>query len=98
MHAWYGLPIAPVAAALAGRACDVITGSLQTSANNRLLRLSTVGGFFAVLAVLSCRCTAPLYGSWANPYREAALEVRTVALPGAMITFVDTGAPTWIYC
>jgi hypothetical protein len=97
MHSWYGLPIAPVAAALAGRACDLVANALEKTTGSRLLSLSTVGACFVGMAFFSWGYSYPHYTSWANPYREAGLEVRKMASPGDLVTFADTGDPTGIY-
>jgi len=94
-HEWYQLPLVPVAAALAGCACDV---GLERVRSRDHLRLAPVlaGLYLALVAVLAAFSVHPLYEPWAAPLREAGRELDRIAPPAALVVFTEWD-PTTVY-
>ena len=93
-HAWYQLPLVPVAAAFAGAACAFMQSKLVASRIAMASLSVLVASLFAILACLSVR---PLYESSAAQLRAAGLELRKSAARNSLIVAADTGDPTIFY-
>jgi 4-amino-4-deoxy-L-arabinose transferase-like glycosyltransferase len=94
-HAWYQLPLVPVAAALAGRVGDVAWGRLAGAGRQRL-GLVLGGVSLATVAALATFYVAPLYKPWANPLRDAGRELDRIAPAKALAVFTEWD-PTTVY-
>ena len=93
-HAWYQLPLVPVAAAFAGAACAFMRFKLAASRIAMASLSVLVASSFAIFACLSVR---PLYESSAAQLRDAGLELRKSAARNSLIVAADTGDPTIFY-
>jgi 4-amino-4-deoxy-L-arabinose transferase-like glycosyltransferase len=93
-HAWYQLPLVPVAAAFAGAACAFMQSKLAASRIAMASLSVLVASSFAIFACLSVR---PLYESSAAQLRDAGLELRKSAARNSLIVAADTGDPTIFY-
>ncbi len=93
-HAWYQLPLVPVAAAFAGAACAFMQSKLVASRIAMASLSVLVASSFAIFACLSVR---PLYESSAAQLRDAGLELRKSAARDSLIVAADTGDPTIFY-
>ncbi len=96
-HAWYQLPLVPVAAAFAGAALDFSLAKLGQAYRSRLVPFVTVISFFSLLSYLSYFHVKPLYAAWALPSWKAGNEINRIAPPGALIIVPGSGDPTTIY-
>jgi 4-amino-4-deoxy-L-arabinose transferase-like glycosyltransferase len=97
MHTWYGLPVVPPAAALAGELCDRGMAVLERRSVARAFRLSLAAAGFALFALLAFHYVRPHYYPWAIPYREAGLELRSLEAGDALVVFAMAGDPTGPY-
>src|SRR5437016_6246410 len=77
-HPWYQLPLVPIAAAFAGRACAFIGSKISSSRVAIMTWSILVASSFAILAYLYVR---PLYRSSAAQLRDAGLEFRKSTAP-----------------
>lgn len=96
-HAWYQLPVVPVAAALAGRACD---WAWLKFARQRIARVATAGAlgvFLGSVAVLAYLYVSPLYAGWAMPLFSVGTELNRIADTDALVVVADDGVPTALY-
>ncbi len=91
-HPWYQLPAVPIAAALAGAACDFISRRLTSNAS---LVLGLI--FFGGLAYLSDTYVRPLYHPWAAPLVAAGREVGEIAPEAALVVVADEGDSSALY-
>jgi 4-amino-4-deoxy-L-arabinose transferase-like glycosyltransferase len=95
-HDWYQLPLVPVAAALAGRACDWGGRRMAQRMGGTLTRLG-VGMFVAGLAAVSYLCLAPHYEPKRLVWWQAGLELNRLTPPEALVLIADDGDPTALY-
>jgi len=96
-HAWYRLPLVPVAAAFAGVALDFILVTLSRMYRSRLIQIMTTVSLFALLSYLSYFYVYPSYEEWAIPSFKAGEEINRIASPKALIIVPGDGDPTTIY-
>jgi hypothetical protein len=96
-HRWYQLPLVPVAAALAGRACDAGLRLLARRTNVRAIAIAASALFFAALGYQSYQALRPIYTPWALPGLNAGLEVDRLAPPDALVISATDGDPTMLY-
>jgi len=95
-HQWYLLPLTPIAAALAGRACDAIWSKAMTlRGKNALIVVASV--CFIGFAYLSYLSIHPLYNPWAEPLRNLGKEIDLITKPNALVVIADEGDPTAFY-
>ena len=94
-HPWYQLPLVPVAAALAGRACDVVVGRVT---RNGRFRLAVILGCLYIMAIaaLAAVYVRPLYEPWAKPLRDAGEELDRIVPAKALVVFTEWD-PTIVY-
>jgi 4-amino-4-deoxy-L-arabinose transferase-like glycosyltransferase len=95
-HDWYQLPLVPVAAALAGRACAWGFGRVARRAGAALACL-TAGVFVAVLAVVTSLALAPHYEPKRLAWWQAGLALNRLTPPEALVLVADDGDPTALY-
>jgi 4-amino-4-deoxy-L-arabinose transferase-like glycosyltransferase len=95
-HDWYQLPLVPVAAALAGRACAWGFGRVARRAGATPARLGAAI-FVAGLATVSYVCLAPHYEPKRLAWWQAGLALNRVAPPEALVLIADYGDPTAFY-
>jgi 4-amino-4-deoxy-L-arabinose transferase-like glycosyltransferase len=96
-HAWYQVPLVPVAAAFAGVALEFILAKLGQAYHSELVRFMTVISLFSLLSYLSYFHAKPLYTGWALPSWKAGNEINRIAPPGALIIVPGRGDSTAIY-
>jgi 4-amino-4-deoxy-L-arabinose transferase-like glycosyltransferase len=96
-HAWYQLPLVPVAAAFAGVAVDFILAKLGQAYRSKLVLFVTVISLFSLLSYLSYFHVKPLYTAWALPSWKAGDEINRIAPPGALVIVPGRGDSTTIY-
>jgi 4-amino-4-deoxy-L-arabinose transferase-like glycosyltransferase len=96
-HAWYLLPIVPVAAAFAGRTFDFVLSRIPHSAHSTMIIAPAIFIFFSFLAYLSFIYVRPLYRPWGMQSFNAGTELNRMALPHALAIVVDGGDPTCLY-
>jgi len=94
-HAWYQLPLVPVAAALAGRAADAGLSGL-TRRGRPGLALVLGGVCVVAVAALAAVSLQPYYEPWANPLRAAGRELNRIAPANALVVFTEWD-PTTVY-
>jgi hypothetical protein len=94
---WYMLPIVPVAATFAGRACDFVFSRAAQAAHSKLVIPLCSLIFFSFLSYLSFTYTRPLYGSWGMRSFRAGLELNQIAPRHALALVADGGDPTCLY-
>jgi 4-amino-4-deoxy-L-arabinose transferase-like glycosyltransferase len=95
-HDWYQLPLVPVAAALAGRACARGFGRVARRVGATPARLGAAI-FVAGLATVSYVCLAPHYEPKRLAWWQAGLELKRVTPPEALVVIADDGDPTAFY-
>jgi 4-amino-4-deoxy-L-arabinose transferase-like glycosyltransferase len=95
-HDWYQLPLVPVAAALAGRACAWGFGRVARRAGATLACL-TAGVFVAVLAAVTYISIAPHYEPKRLAWWQAGLALNRLTPPEALVLIADDGDPTALY-
>jgi len=95
-HQWYLLPLTPVAAALAGRACDAIWSKVRMPMGRNIFIIAASICFigFIYLSYLSIR---PLYNPWAAPLLNLGKEINLITQNSALIAIADEGDPTAFY-
>ncbi|HEU4342514.1 MAG TPA: glycosyltransferase family 39 protein [Candidatus Binatia bacterium] len=94
-HPWYLLPVVPVAAALAGRACDFV---LSRIARPTLWNTIVLGSaFFSAMSYLSFVYLKPLYEPGALAPWRAGKELDRIAPVDTLFAAGDGGDPTCIY-
>jgi hypothetical protein len=93
-HQWYQLPLVPIAAALAGCACQWVARRLGS---HRVI--SAMGSIFlaAAFGISSYRCALPLYRPSGAGLRNLGLELKEATTPSALIIAADDGDPTVFY-
>jgi hypothetical protein len=92
-HRWYQLPLVPIASAFAGTGCAFI-GSRISSRSVAITSSIFLAVTFLILAFVYVR---PFYESSAAQLRDAALELKKVTPPDALIVSADMGDPTIFY-
>jgi 4-amino-4-deoxy-L-arabinose transferase-like glycosyltransferase len=95
-HDWYQLPLVPVAAALAGRACAWGFGRVARRAGAPLARLGA-GVLVAALAAAAYLAIAPHYEPKRLAWWQAGLALNHLAPPEALLLIADDGDPTALY-
>jgi hypothetical protein len=95
-HDWYQLPLAPVAAALAGRACAWGFGRVARRAGAPLARIGA-GVLVAGLAAAACIALAPHYEPKRLAWWQAGLALNRLTPPEALLLIADDGDPTTLY-
>jgi 4-amino-4-deoxy-L-arabinose transferase-like glycosyltransferase len=93
-HAWYQLPLVPIAAAFAGAACAFVGSKISPSRVATATLSILLAGSFAALACLYVRW---LYEPSAAQLRDAGLELKKTTASNALIVAADTGDPTIFY-
>ena len=93
-HAWYQLPLVPIATAFAGAACAFIRSKISPSRVATATLSILLAGSFAALAYLYVRW---LYEPSAAQLRDAGLELNKITARSALIVAADTGDPTIFY-
>jgi 4-amino-4-deoxy-L-arabinose transferase-like glycosyltransferase len=93
-HRWYQLPLVPITAAFAGAACAFVGSKIDSSRVAAVALSILLAGSFALLA---CVYVQPLYEPSAGQLRDAALELRKITSPDALIVAADMGDPTIFY-
>jgi 4-amino-4-deoxy-L-arabinose transferase-like glycosyltransferase len=96
-HPWYLLPLVPVAAAFAGRACDYALLRCVAEPGSKVALGSAYLIFFLALTLLSYFYIQPLYESWGQPSLKAGFELNRIARPDALLIAADNGNPTMLY-
>jgi hypothetical protein len=94
-HPWYLLPVVPVAAALAGHACDFTLSRIARPARWKTLVLGLI--FFSSLSYFSLFYLKPLYEPVALAPWRAGRELSRMAPLDVLIAAGDGGDPTCIY-
>ncbi len=94
-HAWYQLPVVPVAAAIAGRACDAGL-SRMTRSGWRRGALAMACLYMVMVSALAVVYVRPLYDAWAAPMRDAGRELDRIAPANALAVFTEWD-PTTVY-
>jgi hypothetical protein len=96
-HPWYQLPMAPVAAALAGMGYDfTVRRSTALMRSKTLLTLLSCL-FFAALAAFSYMAVAPLYAHQRPELWSVGRELNRITPPDALVIVADDGDPRAIY-
>jgi 4-amino-4-deoxy-L-arabinose transferase-like glycosyltransferase len=95
-HDWYQLPLVPVAAALAGRACEWGFRRVTQRAGATLARIAA-GVFVAVLAAVAYVSIAPHYEPKRLAWWQAGLALNRLTQPDALVLIADDGDPTAFY-
>jgi 4-amino-4-deoxy-L-arabinose transferase-like glycosyltransferase len=95
-HDWYQLPLVPVAAALAGRACDWGVRRVAARAGATLARIGA-GVFVAGLAAAAYISIAPHYEPKRLAWWQAGLALTRLTPPEALLLIADDGDPTALY-
>lgn len=93
-HPWYQLPLAPIAAALAGAACAFIGTTFVT---RRFAQVMLSLMLVLLFAILSYVYTRPFYEASAAQLRDAGLVLKKITPANALIVAADTGDPTIFY-
>ena len=95
-HDWYQLPLVPVAAALAGVACEWGFRRVSQRGGATLARIGA-SALVAGLATLSYLCLAPHYEPKRLAWWQAGLELNRITPPEALLLIADAGDPTALY-
>jgi 4-amino-4-deoxy-L-arabinose transferase-like glycosyltransferase len=96
-HPWYQLPVVPVAAAFAGRACDFALGKIRGLTTSRSAEVFSGAALVLALLAVSYTYVRPLYEPWAAPLQEAGSQVDRITAPDALAVFVMDGDSSGIY-
>lgn len=96
-HPWYQLPLVPVAAAFAGRACDFTLRRIRRLTQSKAAELFSGAALFLALLAVSHSYVRPLYDPWAAPLREAGHQIDLMTSPDALAVFVVDGDSSGIY-
>jgi hypothetical protein len=96
-HAWYQLPLVPVAAAFAGLACDFSLRRFIKAVDSKVALVALCLIFFAALAYVSYIHVQPLYKAVGIASLNGGIEVDHIAPPDALVITADNGDPTTIY-
>ena len=94
-HPWYLLPVVPVVAALAGRACDFALSRLARPALWKTVLLGTI--FFSSMSYFTLLYVTPLYEPGTLAPWRAGNELNRLAPLDVLIAAGDGGDPTCIY-
>ena len=97
MHAWYGLPMVPAAAALGGSGLDLALRWLGARTSSSVIRVGVAGSVLLAFAWNSYGAVRPRYEPWARAYRHAGLELARRSPADALVAFAGVGDPTGIY-
>jgi hypothetical protein len=93
-HQWYQLPFVPIAAALAGCACQWAASFLPS---RRFIAAALSVLVAAVFAILSYRTVRPFYRPAAASLRNLGLELNEATTANALIIAATDGDPTAFY-
>jgi 4-amino-4-deoxy-L-arabinose transferase-like glycosyltransferase len=93
-HQWYQLPLVPIAAVLAGCACQWAAPFLPSSRIVRALASGLLAGWFGISAYQSAH---PLYRPAAAGLRNLGLELKEATTANALIIAATDGDPTVFY-
>jgi 4-amino-4-deoxy-L-arabinose transferase-like glycosyltransferase len=93
-HAWYRLPLVPIAAAFAGGTCDVIRQRVSPRLTTRI-SLSILA--LVLMAVFLIGNLKILYRPAAGSLRDAGLELKRTTPANSLIVAADNGDPTIFY-
>lgn len=96
-HPWYQLPMAPVAAALAGVGYDFTGRRLMALTRSKTLLTVSSCVFFAALAYLSYIYVTPLYAHQRPWLWSVGRELNRITPPEALVIIADDGDPRAIY-
>jgi hypothetical protein len=96
-HAWYQLPLVPVAAAFAGYTCDFGLRRFIKAVDSKVALVSVCLIFFAALAYVSYIYIQPLYKAVGIASLNGGIELEHIAPPDALVITADNGDPTTIY-
>lgn len=96
-HPWYQLPVIPVAAALAGRACDwawlaFARGRAATAVTGGVLAL-----FLGAVAASAYASVSSLYIPTFMPLFSVGTELDRITRSSALVVTADDGVPTALY-
>ena len=92
-HPWYRLPLAPIAAAFAGSACEFISRKTPNLASRVIGSLILV----ASLVCFSFTSLRNLYQPTTAPLWQAGLTIKRITPDNALIAAADNGDPTIFY-
>jgi len=92
-HQWYQLPLAPIAAALAGAACASLASKISTRSARITLSILLAGSF----NIFSFHYVRPFYQPSAVQLRDLGLELKQVTAQDSLIVAADNGDPTIFY-
>ena len=95
-HAWYLLPLVPVAAAFAGRAFDLALARITPTYSKITATVISII-FFSSLSYISFGYVEPLYTAWGMGSFDAGTEINRIAPPQALVIVADGGDPTCLY-
>jgi 4-amino-4-deoxy-L-arabinose transferase-like glycosyltransferase len=95
-HDWYQLPLVPVAAALAGRACAWGFGRAARRTGATPARLGA-GVLVAGLAAAAYIAATPHYAPKRLAWWQAGLALNRLTPPGTLVLIADYGDPTAFY-
>ena len=97
-HAWYQLPVVPVAAAFAGLVCDSAMRRLKESTRSDVVPISAAVTFFAALGYLAYVHVSPNYSPWQTSAWRAGGDLDHIAPRDALVLVAtNTCDPTAIY-
>ena len=96
-HAWYQLPMVPVAAAFAGFAFNLAFERVPKRGLSRLAGLGMWITLAFVLSYLGFVYTKDRYEPWATPHMKAGIAVDHIAPSNALIVVAGGGDPTTFY-
>lgn len=93
-HQWYQLPLVPIAAVLAGCACEWARVQLRNRA--------ALGAGLAAVVVITFAATSFAYARGyfvptATELREIGLQLKAMTAPGSLLIAADDGDPTLFY-
>jgi hypothetical protein len=94
-HDWYQLPLVPVAAGLAGRACDWGVRRMAARAGATPARLGA--GVVVGLAAAAYIAITPHYEPKRLVWWQAGLALNRLTPPEALLLIADDGNPTALY-
>jgi 4-amino-4-deoxy-L-arabinose transferase-like glycosyltransferase len=96
-HPWYLLPIAAIAAAFAGLACDLIWSRVARQSDSKIISVSLLFVFLSFASYLSYVYVSPLYEPWGMPSFHAGNELNRIVPSQALVIVADGGDPTCLY-